>query len=363
MRGRRLRGASGPVKALAIAPDGSAIAAAGDTGGVVIWAAPKPESSVLDVDKKSTIDVAGGRAAALTFVGGAERLAIAASDKSVAVHNAADGKPVWTAKEHAAPVVSMTTTGETLISTSDSDLIAWTADGKKSASETLPAGFRAAALAGDGKRPEVVIVGANGNGFSLGSFGGLNEPRDIAYSRALSGWTGEVDLLRRSRVDGVNIHGGVGVRYDHEEHGLNFEAAIPGFARAVAYDQEIDVAAWSFMLIFGGDLMLDENFRASFEAAFGYVDADFNGFNELRFTGFANQRVEEDSGADGWRYEAELEIEYLLGENVSVGAFARAEGDNVTPYWDTPGGGARSRIETGRSDGYVVGLSLRYYVD
>jgi WD40 repeat protein len=160
----RLRGASGPVKALAIAPDGSAIAAAGDAGGVVIWAAPKPESSVLDVDKKSTIDVAGGRAAALTFVGGAERLAIAASDKSVAVHNAADGKPVWTAKEHAAPVVSMTTTGETLISTSDSDLIAWTADGKKSASETLPAGFRAAALAGDGKRPEVVIVGANGNG-------------------------------------------------------------------------------------------------------------------------------------------------------------------------------------------------------
>lgn len=202
--------------------------------------------------------------------------------------------------------------------------------------------------------------GPNGNGFVFNYFAGLNSPENVSVTRDFV--STEVDLgvekelaypFGRIRLGG---YGG----YEAEDHEADFFAAVPGFARDIGYEQDIDVDAFKLGLTVALEYDLDQDITLGFEARGAVVFADWEGTNRLTFTGFAPQIVDDEGAGTSFDGDFTAFLEGDVSDNVGVVIAAGLFYSSGTPVWSTPGGGTRASIETDDSTGVFFSTWLTF---
>lgn len=205
-------------------------------------------------------------------------------------------------------------------------------------------------------------VGPNGNGYALGYFGGLNTLED-AFTRR-----------RHDLVEfGADFHGpsaaeiyaesmGFRVEVGAYEDDATFGASIPGFARDVGYEQSIDSTAYKFGVFADFAVPLDEMLTLGLEMSASLVWTDFEGSNTLRFTGFADQVVEDEGGGLGGEFNMTAYLDAQVDQSFSIILTAGwIRGEKTTPIWETPGGGELAEITLESAEYLYFGAGLNFH--
>lgn len=206
----------------------------------------------------------------------------------------------------------------------------------------------------------------NKNGFVLNYFAGLNSPESAEVTRDFVSTEARVglDLAPLSISERLRWVYGLWGAYEAQEHGANFSAAVPGFARDIGYRQTIDVDLFKLGGHLGASYDITPDITLGVDFNLALVHVNFSGSNTLDFTGFSPQIVEDSSSGDGWDgdFTAYVDIAAVkdkVGIVIAASAFTTK---GTVPVFRTPGGGARSFIDLGDSFGWVASVGLRLHM-
>lgn len=205
--------------------------------------------------------------------------------------------------------------------------------------------------------------GPNGNGFVFSYFAGLNTPENVEIVRdfVTTAVALDVNFAEMTPSERTRLVYGFSLSYEAQDHAADFSASVPGFARDIAYAQEIDADLWRLGLQVGLEWDIDTDWTLGLKAEGGLVFADLDGTNRLEFTAFAPQFAEDETTKKGWDADFTAYLEGAVGEKTSIVIAAEAfYSSGTTPVWETPGGGEPARIETDDRSGYFFGTWLRF---
>lgn len=214
-------------------------------------------------------------------------------------------------------------------------------------------------LAGDRLVIPGLGVGPNGNGYVLNYAGGLNSPDEGWAERESVSRAAELGLRFSFPAGGDAlgfIEANAGYRTGESE--AQFFAAIPGFARDVQVVQSIETTAFTLGARGGFRFDLGERWSAGIEAAGTVIFASHDGENRLSFTGFDDQLVTGDVSNTGFHGMAEVSLGYDVSPDAQLALFVRGEHETGVPVWETPGGGALTRIGSDGVQGFSAGLRV-----
>ncbi len=217
-------------------------------------------------------------------------------------------------------------------------------------------------LAGDRLVIPGLGVGANGNGFVLSYFGGLNSPERIVTERETESLSVELGYARTSIFSDYTVGDlAVAIGYRDGRDAALAVGAVPGFARDFRYDQTIDTRAVTLGLKAGVETGLGGGWSAGLDASATAVFADYEGSNRLAFTGFADQVVEGSLSRTGYELEAGAHVGFAPTDSARLSVFASGRWNSDAPVWVTPGGGERARIDTDETFGLSFGVQAEFW--
>ena len=199
-------------------------------------------------------------------------------------------------------------------------------------------------------------VGANGNGYVLDSFGGLNTVKDAMATRSFNITSGGISFGVTKEANGSGFRLAVGVGYEDQQQDANFWAKVPGFVRDIMYEQRVSGDIWNFSAEGSAKVRLSEDFRLALDVSAVLRQGSYVGTNLLKFSGFPDQMVDDKVSKTGFGANLGAELEWKTGRNTSLKL--RGDYNNVgsMPVWSTPGGGAPSQIEFGKASSIGGGL-------
>ena len=199
-------------------------------------------------------------------------------------------------------------------------------------------------------------VGANGNGYVLDSFGGLNTVKDASATRTFNITAGGISLGVTKDTGGSNLRLAVGIGYEDQKQSAIFWAKVPGFVRDIMYDQHISGDIWKFGAEGSVKFRLSEGFRLGLDFSGTVRQGRYDGTNVLKFTGFADQMVHDKRSKTGFGASFGAELELKTSRNTSLKLRGDYEHVGSMPVWSTPGGGPRSRIDFGKASSVGAGF-------
>ncbi len=217
-------------------------------------------------------------------------------------------------------------------------------------------------LAGDKLVIPGLGVGANGNGYALDSFGGLNTVKDAVATRRFNMMSGGLSLGVTKDNEASRLRLAVGIGYEDQKQSAIFWAKVPGFVRDIMYDQHIGGDIWTFGAEASAKFRLCEDFRLGLDVSGTVRQGRYDGTNVLKFTGFADQMVHDKRSKTGFGASVGAEIEWKTSRNTSLKLRADYDYLGSMPVWSTPGGGVMSRIDFGKASSVGAGLiaNLRF---
>lgn len=227
-------------------------------------------------------------------------------------------------------------------------------------------------LAGDRLVIPGLGVGANGNGFSLGYFGGLNSLTNVDIRRDYEEWGVDVKNPFTWQEFGAGyeaptLYLGPDLAYRHTEEDIGFDADIPGFARDVSMRQTIEAdslflgAQLGFRVPLNARLETDGGLTLGATITVGAQITSAEGEARLNFTGFAEQFVDDELDDTSFAGGISAYIEAQPAEFLTV-FLTTGYHQGKAVVWDTPGGGEKAHLEAKRAETLSVffGTYLRF---
>lgn len=202
-------------------------------------------------------------------------------------------------------------------------------------------------------------VGADGNGFALDSFGGLNTVKDAVATRKFEATSGGISLGISKYDEASIIRLALVAGYESQKNHAAFQASIPGFGRDIAYDQTIDGDIWTFGVEGAVKFPVSKDIAVGGDTRLTLRQGSYDGSNALKFTGFADQMVTDKRSNTGFGATAGAEIEWRATKNTSFIVRGDYTYIDSVPVWSTPGGGERAQIDFGKASSIGAGLIAR----